>query len=58
VSNAVNFSPSGGSVVLRGIIVDLASDIGQGFVLDCARYCEGLAVEDELKSKYALTDSA
>jgi hypothetical protein len=57
VSNAV-ISPSGGSVVLRGIEIDLASDIGQGFVLDCARYCEGLVTENELKSKYALTDNA
>jgi hypothetical protein len=46
-----------GSVVLRGVEMGLDTDIGQGFALDCARYCEGLITEDEIKSKYGLDDS-
>jgi len=58
VSNAVNFSPSGGSVVLRGVEIGLDSDIGVGFVDDCCRFCEGLVTEDQIKSKYKLNDNA
>jgi hypothetical protein len=47
-----------GSVVLRGIEIDLDSDIGCGFVVDCCRFCEGLLAENEIKSKYGLDDSA
>ena len=47
-----------GSVVLRNIEIDLDSDIGCGFVTDCARFCEGLLAEDKIKSKYGLADSA
>ena len=47
-----------GSVVLRGIEIDLDSDIGCGFIVDCCRFCEGLLAEDKIKSKYGLTDSA
>src|SRR5262249_53888009 len=57
VLDAVNFNPPDGSVVLRGIVVALASDIGQGFVLDCARYCEEVLTEDEVKTKYKLSDT-
>jgi hypothetical protein len=47
-----------GSVVLRGIEIDLDSDIGCGFILDCSRFCEGLLAEDQIKSKYGLNDNA
>jgi hypothetical protein len=46
-----------GSVVLRGIEIDLDSDIGCGFIVDCCRFCEGLLAEDKIKSKYGLTDT-
>jgi hypothetical protein len=46
-----------GSVVLRGIEIDLDSDIGCGFVTDCARFCEGPLAEDQIKTKYKLTDT-
>src|SRR5262249_11978632 len=46
-----------GSVVLRGIEIDLASDIGCGFIVDCCRFCEALLGEAEIKLKYGLTDS-
>jgi hypothetical protein len=46
-----------GSVVLRGIEIDLDSDIGCGFIVDCCRFCEGLLAEDQIKTKYRLTDT-
>jgi hypothetical protein len=49
---------SNGSVVLRGIEIDLVTDIGEGFVLDCARYCEGLLTEEQVKKKYELSSNA
>jgi len=47
-----------GSVVLRGIEIDLDSDIGCGFIVDCCRFCEGLLTEDQIKTKYGLNDNA
>ena len=38
-----------GSVVLRGVEIDLDSDIGYGFIVDCSRFCEGLLAEDKIK---------
>jgi hypothetical protein len=58
VSNVVDFNPQRGSVVLRGIEIDLETDIGRGFVADCARFTEGLLPEDQIKSKYGLSDNA
>jgi hypothetical protein len=46
-----------GSVVLRGIEIGLDSDIGCGFIVDCCRFCEGLITEDQIKTKYKLTDT-
>jgi len=46
-----------GTVVLRGIEINLDSDVGCGFIVDCCRYCEGLLTEDEIKAKYRLTDT-
>jgi len=46
-----------GSVVLRGIEIDLDSDIGCGFIVDCCCFCEGLLPEDQIKTKYKLTDT-
>jgi hypothetical protein len=46
-----------GSVVLRGIEINLDSDVGYGFIVDCCRYCEGLLTEDLIKAKYKLTDT-
>jgi hypothetical protein len=40
-----------GSVVLRGIEINLDSDVGCGFIVDCCRYCEGLLTEDQIKTK-------
>jgi hypothetical protein len=46
-----------GSVVLRGIEINLDSDVGYGFIVDCCRFCEGLLAEDQIKTKYKLTDT-
>jgi hypothetical protein len=54
----VDFNPSGGSVILRGIEVQLDSDIGFGFIDDCCRFTEGVLGEGQIKSKYGLNDSA
>jgi hypothetical protein len=47
-----------GSVVLRNVEIGLDTDVGDGFVLDCARYCEGLLTENQVKTKYKLSDDA
>ena len=47
-----------GSVVLRGVEIDLDSDIGNGFVLDCTRHVEELISAEQLKAKYRLTEEA
>jgi hypothetical protein len=49
VSNAVN---------LRGVAIDLNSDIGVGFVDDCCRFCEELITAERLKAKYQLSEEA
>jgi len=47
----------GGSVVLRGVEIDLDSDIGVGFVDDCCRFIENVTSEAQLKAKYKLSDA-
>src|SRR5262249_21918625 len=43
-----------GSVILRGIKIDLDTDIGNGFVIDCTRHVEELVSAEQLKAKLAL----
>jgi len=57
MSNAGNFNPSDGSVVLRGVEIDLTSDIGVGFVDDCCRFIENVISEAQIKAKYKLSDA-
>lgn len=45
-----------GCVVLRGVSAALDSDVGQAFVLDCARHTEGLLADLEIKNKWKLSD--
>jgi len=47
-----------GSVILRGIKIDLDTDIGNGFVIDCTRHVEELVSAEQLKAKYQLTEEA
>jgi hypothetical protein len=49
---------SDGSVVLRGIKIDLDTDIGHGFVIDCTRHVEDLVSAEQLKAKYQLSEEA
>src|SRR3954453_15642321 len=44
------------TIVLRGQIVWLGSEIGRSFLEDCARYIEGLISETETKSRWGLTE--
>jgi hypothetical protein len=44
-----SIEPSGGSVVLRSIKIDLNSEIGHAFVTDCVRFIEGLITEEQLR---------
>jgi hypothetical protein len=45
-----------GAVTLRGEAVDLQSDAGVDFILDCARNVEGMISDAEIKSKWQLSD--
>jgi hypothetical protein len=51
-----NIEPSGGSVVLRRIEINLDTDIGAAFVTDCVRHIEGLISAEQLRKKYELDD--
>jgi len=44
-----------GSVKLRAVEIDLASDVGKAFVADCCRHTEGLLSDSEIKDKWALS---
>jgi hypothetical protein len=46
---------SGGSVVLRGVVISLNTEIGQAFIADCARFVEGLLRDHEIQQKWGLT---
>jgi hypothetical protein len=52
---AIADEPNAGSVVLRGVTVTLDTDVGQAFVIDCARNTEGLLSDGDVKSKYGLS---
>ena len=45
-----------GSVMLGGVTVALDTDIGQQFIIDCARNIEGQIPDREIKNKYELSD--
>jgi hypothetical protein len=55
-SNAIA-DPTNGSLVLRGVKVDVISDVGHQFAIDCVRFIEGLVTETQLRKKYALDDN-
>ena len=45
-----------GNVVLRGVTVALDTEVGQQFIVDCARNIEGQVPDSEIKTKYELSD--
>jgi hypothetical protein len=49
---------NGGVVTLRGIEVNVDSDVGAAFTVDCVRFVESLVTEEQLKKKYDLDDEA
>jgi hypothetical protein len=55
-SNAIA-DPANGSLILRGVKVEVDSDVGHQFALDCTRFVEGLVTEAQLRKKYALDDN-
>jgi hypothetical protein len=44
------------SLILRGVKVDVNSDVGHQFAIDRTRFVEGLVTETQLRKKYALDD--
>ena len=55
-SNAIA-NPANESLILRGLKVEVDSDVGHQFAIDCTRFVEGLVTEAQLRKKYALDDS-
>src|SRR6516165_3929755 len=55
LSNAIA-DPANGSLILRGVKVEVNSDVGHQFAIDCTRFVEGLVTETQLRKKYALDD--
>jgi hypothetical protein len=43
------------TVILRGVAVELNSDVGRQFVVDCVRAAEGLITDKELAEIYEIT---
>jgi hypothetical protein len=56
-TNITELNGGGGTVVLRGHTVNVDSDIGAAFVVDCVRHIEDLVSADALKAKYGLDDT-
>jgi hypothetical protein len=44
-----------GSIVLGGVSIELNSDVGRQFVIDCTRAAEGLVTDKELVEKYEIS---
>jgi hypothetical protein len=55
-TSPVTTAGSAGTVILRGVTVTLDTEVGRAFVTDCARNTEGLTPDDEIKTKYELSD--
>jgi hypothetical protein len=53
--NAI-LDPAGGTVTLRGIVVELSSPVAQIFLTDVCRHIEGGMDADQLRAKYGLSD--
>src|SRR6516164_10568739 len=55
-ANAITGATSDGTVILRGVTVEVDSDVGQAFTADCVRFVEGIVTEEQLRKKYDLDD--
>jgi hypothetical protein len=56
MNSITEFNDGGGTVTLRGVKIDVSSDIGAAFVLDCCRHVEDLITAEALRAKYGLVD--
>jgi hypothetical protein len=56
MANAIE--PAGGTVTLRGHRIEVDSDVGRAFAIDCCRFIEGLIGEEALRKKYGLLTDA
>jgi hypothetical protein len=56
MTNSVISSDERGTVVLRGIVVEIGSPVGQSFCLDVCRLVEDLISAEALRAKYGLQD--
>jgi hypothetical protein len=56
MNSITEFNDGGGTVTLRGVKIDVNSDIGAAFVLDCCRHIEDLITAEALRAKYGLLD--
>lgn len=50
-------SPDTGFLVLRRQTIAVTSDVGRLFVVDCARFTEGLLTEADIKTKWGIDDA-
>lgn len=58
VDDEADLNGSEGSVKLRGMEVALITDVGEAFVIDCARHLEGALSDAEVKNKWGLDDQS
>jgi hypothetical protein len=56
MNSITEFNDGGGTVTLRGVKIDVNSDVGAAFVLDCCRHIEDLVTAESLRAKYGLLD--
>jgi hypothetical protein len=50
--------PNNETVILRGVSIPLASDIGGAFIADCSRNRERLFSDNQICEKYGLSSNA
>ena len=59
MANAIDFNPNDDAVVmLRGVSIPLASDVGGAFIADCSRNRERLVSDNQICEKYGLSVNA
>ena len=59
MANAIDFNPNDDAVVmLRGVSIPLASDVGGAFIADCSRNRERLVSDNQICEKYGLSLNA
>jgi hypothetical protein len=54
-NNIINSSDGSGTVTLRGVAVEIGSDVGREFVIACSRNWEKLLTDADLCERFGLT---